>query len=103
MRSTATVSTRPRYGLLDVIGLLFRELGLMILIFLVVFAIGAAAVLTIKKTYVAGATIYAGAGQEYVYQSRVGTLTVKSSGFIWASSRAGPGCSGVGGCSGEAR
>ncbi|WP_395650337.1 GumC family protein [Brevundimonas sp.] len=75
MRSTATVSTRPRYGLLDVIGLLFRELGLMILIFLVVFAIGAAAVLTIKKTYVAGATIYAGAGQEYVYQSRVGTLT----------------------------
>lgn len=75
MRSTATVSTRPRYGLLDVVGLLFRELWLMIAIFLVVFAIGAAAVLTIKKTYVAGATIYAGAGQEYVYQSRVGTLT----------------------------
>ena len=79
MRSTATVSTRPRYGLLDVIGLLFRELILMVVIFLVVFAIGAAAVLTIKKTYVAGATIYAGAGQEYVYQSRVGTVTERPS------------------------
>ncbi|CAN5270164.1 GumC family protein [soil metagenome] len=76
---TATVSTRPRYGLLDVIGLLFRELLLMIVIFLVVFAIGTAAVLTIKKTYVAGATIYAGAGQEYIYQSRVGTLTERPS------------------------
>lgn len=79
MRSTATVSTRPQYGLLDVVGLLFRELLLMIVIFLVVFCIGAAAVLTIKKTYVAGATIYAGAGQEYVYQSRVGTLTERPS------------------------
>ncbi|CAN5231506.1 GumC family protein [soil metagenome] len=79
MRSTATVSTRPRYGLLDVIGLLFRELVLMIAIFFVVFAIGTAAVLTIKKTYTAGATIYAGAGQEYVYQSRVGVVTERPS------------------------
>jgi uncharacterized protein involved in exopolysaccharide biosynthesis len=79
MRSTTTVSARPRYGLLDVVGLLFRELLLMILVFLVVFAIGTAAVLTIKKTYVAGATIYAGAGQEYIYQSRVGTLTERPS------------------------
>ena len=79
MRSTAHVTARPRYGVLDVIGLLFRELLLMIVIFLVVFAIGAAAVLTIKKTYMAGATIYAGAGQEYVYQSRVGTLTERPS------------------------
>lgn len=76
MRSSATttpyVTARPRYGLMDVIGLLFRELGLMIVIFLVVFAIGAAAVLTLKKTYTAGASLYVGAGQEYVYQSRVG-------------------------------
>jgi len=78
MRSTTTVSTRPRYGILDVVGLLFRELWLMVLIFLLVFAVGAGAVLTIKKTYVAGATIYAGAGQEYVYQSRVGTITERA-------------------------
>lgn len=78
MRSTAYVTVRPRYGLPDVIGLLFRELVLMILIFLAVFAIGAAAVLTIKKTYVAGASLYAGAGQEYVYQPRVGVTTERA-------------------------
>ncbi len=72
MRSTTAtlyVSARPRYGVVDVIGLLFRELMLMIVIFLLVFAIGAAAVLTLKKTYSAGASLYAGAGQEYVYRA----------------------------------
>ena len=72
MRTTAHVTARPRYGLLDIIGLLFRELILMVVIFLVVFAIGAAVILTIRKTYVAGASLYAGTGQEYVYQPRVG-------------------------------
>lgn len=70
--TTAYVSARPRYGVADVIGLLFRELGLMILVFLLVFALGTAAVLTLKKTYTAGASLYVGAGQEYVYQPRVG-------------------------------
>ena len=37
MRSTATVSARPRYGPLDLIALLIRELGVMIVVFLVVF------------------------------------------------------------------
>jgi len=78
MRSTAYVTARPRYGLLDVIGLLFRELGLMILIFLVVFLLGAAAVLTVRKTYVAGASLYAGTGQEYVYQPRVGSTAERA-------------------------
>lgn len=73
MRSTATISAaRPRYGLFDVVGLLFRELLLMIVIFVVVFAIGAAVVLTMKKTYTASASLFAGVGQEYVYQPRVG-------------------------------
>lgn len=76
MRSTAPSLSfgayRPRYGLMDIIGLLFRELWLMILIFIIVFALGAAAVMLVKKTYVAGASIYAGTGQEYVYQPRVG-------------------------------
>ena len=65
-------SVRPRYGFLDVVGLLFRELLLMIVIFLLVFAIGTAAVLTLKKSYTASASVYAGVGQEYVYQPRVG-------------------------------
>ena len=49
MRTTAYTTVRPRYGFSDVVGLLFRELLLMILIFLAVFAIGTAVVLTLKK------------------------------------------------------
>ena len=72
MRTTAYTTVRPRYGFFDVVGLLFRELLLMIIIFLVVFALGTAAVLTLKKSYTATASVYAGVGQEYVYQPRVG-------------------------------
>lgn len=79
MRSTAYVAARPRYGLLDIIGLMFRELGLMILIFLLVFVLGAAAVMTVKKTYTAGASLYAGTGQEYVYEPRVGGMQQQQS------------------------
>ncbi len=78
MRTTAYVPARPRYGLLDIVGLLFRELLLMIVIFLVVFAIGAAAVMTLKRTYTSVASINVGIGQEYVYQSRVGPLGERS-------------------------
>ena len=73
MRSTAYVTTRPRYGVLDVVGLLFRELLLMVVVFLLIFALGAAAVFTLKKTYTAQGAVFAGVGQEYVYQPRVGT------------------------------
>ena len=48
MRSTAYVTARPRYGVLDVVALLFRELILMIVIFLVIFVIGAALAFTLK-------------------------------------------------------
>jgi polysaccharide biosynthesis protein PslE len=73
MRTTAYTTVRPRYGFVDVVGLLFRDLLLMVVVFLLVFAIGAAAVLTLKKSYTASASVYAGVGQEYVYQPRVGT------------------------------
>lgn len=79
MRSTAYVPARPRYGLADIIGLLFREFWIMLLVFILVVAIGAAAVMTIRKTYVASADLYAGAGQEYAYEPRVGALTERSS------------------------
>ncbi len=72
MRTSAYTTVRPRYGFSDVVGLLFRETLLMVVIFLVVFAIGTAAVLTLKKSYTATASVYAGAGSEYVYQPRVG-------------------------------
>lgn len=70
---TATVTARPRYGLLDVIGLLFREFWIMLVVFLLVVALGTAFVLTMGKTYTARGSVYAGVGQEYVYQPRVGT------------------------------
>jgi uncharacterized protein involved in exopolysaccharide biosynthesis len=73
MRTTAYTTVRPRYGFVDVVGLLFRELLLMVIVFLLVFALGTAAVLTLKKSYTATASVYAGVGQEYVYQPRVGT------------------------------
>ena len=72
MRSATYVTARPRYGFGDIVGLLFREFWLMVVIFLVVFALGAAAILTLKKTYTASASLFAGVGQEYVYQPRVG-------------------------------
>ncbi len=74
MRTSAYTTVRPRYGFFDVVGLLFRETLLMVVIFLAVFAIGTAAVLALKKSYTATASIYAGAGQEYVYRSRVGAI-----------------------------
>jgi uncharacterized protein involved in exopolysaccharide biosynthesis len=73
MRSTAHVTTRPRYGVLDVIGLLFRELLLMIIVFVVILGLGFAAAMTLKKSYTATGSVFAGVGQEYVYQPRVGT------------------------------
>lgn len=72
MRTPAYATARPRYGFWDVVGLMLRETILMIVVFLVVFAIGAAAVLTLKKTYTAQASLFVGIGQEYVYQPRVG-------------------------------
>ncbi len=73
MRSTVPVIARPRYGLMDVIGLLFREFWIMLVVFLAIVALGTAVVLTTKKTFTATAGVYAGVGQEYVYQPRVGT------------------------------
>jgi uncharacterized protein involved in exopolysaccharide biosynthesis len=62
MRSSLAAA-RPRYGVIDVVALLFRELVLMIVIFLVIAAIGAAVVMTMKKTYTAGASLFVGVGQ----------------------------------------
>jgi uncharacterized protein involved in exopolysaccharide biosynthesis len=72
MRLNSRAAARPRYGVLDVVTLLFRELVLMVLVFVVLFALGAAAVLTLKKSFTAGASLFVGVGQEYVYQPRVG-------------------------------
>ena len=70
--SQVGAGTRPRYGVLDVVALLVREWWVMLLVFAVICVIGLGAALTLKKTYQAGASLFVGVGQEYVYQSRVG-------------------------------
>ncbi len=72
MAASSAGHGRPRYGLLDVIALLWRELWLMGLVFFVLMALGTVAILGLKKTYSAGASLFVGIGQEYVYQPRVG-------------------------------
>lgn len=74
MASISSGYGRPRYGVVDVIALLMRELWLMVVVFLVIVALGTVAILSLKKTYSAGATLFVGVGQEYVYQPRVGTV-----------------------------
>ena len=74
MRTSAYLSTRPRYGLMDLAALLFRELWVMIAVFLAICILGVILILTtISKTYTARAGIVATVGQEYVYQPTVGT------------------------------
>ena len=73
MRSPPQVAAQPRYGVTDVTVLLFRELKIMIPVFLIIALIGGVVVLGTKKTYTASASLFAGVGQEYVYQARVGS------------------------------
>jgi uncharacterized protein involved in exopolysaccharide biosynthesis len=73
MRSTPQMTAQPRYGVTDVIVLLIRELKIMLPVFLIIAVIGTLAVLMTKKSYTASASLFAGVGQEYVYQPRVGS------------------------------
>ena len=63
---------RPRYAPSDFVTLLWREKGLMLAVFLVLFLIGAGFALTLKKSYTAGSSVLVQLGQEYVYEPRAG-------------------------------
>ena len=63
---------RPRYAPSDFVTLLWREMGLMLAVFLVLFAIGAGFSMTLKKSYTAGSSVLVQLGQEYVYEPRAG-------------------------------
>lgn len=69
---TTTYTARPRYGPGDVIVLLWRELLLMVVVFVVVFVIGAMLALSLPKTYTAESSLFVRLGREYVYQPTVG-------------------------------
>jgi uncharacterized protein involved in exopolysaccharide biosynthesis len=75
MRSSAILTARPRYGLMDLVALLVRELWVMIAVFLVVFAIGAAAAFLMPKSYTATASLVVSVGDEYVYRPITGQAT----------------------------
>ena len=61
-----------RYAIEDYPGLLWRERGLMIVIFLVVLAVGVGFAFTLKTVYPAQSSLLVRLGPEYVYQPRVG-------------------------------
>jgi uncharacterized protein involved in exopolysaccharide biosynthesis len=65
-------SLRPRYTAADFAALLWRERWLMLAIFLVLFAAGAAVALQMEKTFAARSSLLVRLGQEYVYQPRAG-------------------------------
>lgn len=68
----ASWASRPRYAPSDFITLLWRERVLMLVIFLVIFIVGAGFAFTMKKAYPASASILVQLGQEYVYEPSAG-------------------------------
>lgn len=65
-------AARARYAPTDFVTLLWRERWLMLLVFLVIFVLGAGYAFTQKKTYTANSSLFVRLGQEYVYEPRAG-------------------------------
>jgi len=65
-------AARARYAPTDFITLLWRERWLMLLVFAVIFGLGASFAFTQKKTYTASSSLFVRLGQEYVYEPRAG-------------------------------
>lgn len=73
---------------MDLVDLLWRERFVMIGVFLVIFALGAAAAVSMKKSYQAYSSLLVQLGEEYVYNPRVGDAgrgTAPSAGQIMQS------------------
>jgi uncharacterized protein involved in exopolysaccharide biosynthesis len=65
-------AARARYAPTDFVTLLWRERWLMLLVFVVIFALGMGFAFTQKKTYTASSSLFVRLGQEYVYEPRAG-------------------------------
>jgi uncharacterized protein involved in exopolysaccharide biosynthesis len=65
-------SGRPRYAPADFATLLWRERGLMLMVFLGVLVLGLAFAVTLKTNYTAETSVLVRLGQEYVYEPRIG-------------------------------
>ena len=70
--SPAGWAGRPRYALLDIPALLWRERYLMVAVFSIVFALGVFAAFKLKTSYPAYSSVLVRLGQEYVYEPRAG-------------------------------
>src|SRR5271156_5534061 len=71
-RRPEAVLVRPRYAPADFVALLWRERMLMLSVFLVIMALGLAAALMLKTTYLAQSSLLVRLGQEYVYEPSAG-------------------------------
>lgn len=71
-RMATTRVVRARYAPTDFITLLWRELPLMIVVFLIIVALGLVAAFMMDKSYTASSSLFVRLGQEYVYQPRAG-------------------------------
>jgi len=69
---SGTGTVRTRYDWWDMPAMLWRERGLMALVFVVLFVLGAAGAMTLKKSYPAYSSVLVRLGQEYVYEPRAG-------------------------------
>jgi uncharacterized protein involved in exopolysaccharide biosynthesis len=63
---------RQRYGLGDIVAMLWAESFLMLTVFIVLLALGVAFAFTLEKTYTAYSSVLVRMGQEYIYNPRVG-------------------------------
>jgi len=63
---------RVAYDWRDIPAMIWREWPLMAMVFLAIFLIGAAAAMTLKKSYPATSSVLVRLGQEYVYEPRAG-------------------------------
>ena len=71
-RARLTWSSRPRQGWDDMVTLMWRERLLIVVVFAVLFAVGALAALMLPKTYTAYSSLLVQMTQEYVYEPRAG-------------------------------
>jgi uncharacterized protein involved in exopolysaccharide biosynthesis len=62
----------PKYDLMDLPALLWRERFLMVAVFTIIVVLGFAAALAMKTTYPAYSSVLVRLGQEYVYEPRAG-------------------------------
>ncbi|MGZ3305736.1 MAG: GumC family protein, partial [Asticcacaulis sp.] len=74
LRRDAPPLLKPASGLdiADIAALLLRELGLMVIIFCVIFGLGAVAALRMPKAYTASASLLMQLGKDYVYNPLAG-------------------------------